>query len=132
MSYMLQNNLFCCPHYLEQRCGSETEEWKMKVDVNNGTVLIFSGWENHLKRSKTEGLKWKDRSDPSHRETTINIGLRREREHCLTTCSCPGGGKGTRDNLAENSLIVSSKSSCLAVRNWTSRLKNRRTKKKIK
>lgn len=57
LSYMSQNSLFGYPHYLEQCRGSETEEWKMKVDVYYGAVLIFSGWENHLKRTKAEGLK---------------------------------------------------------------------------
>lgn len=64
------------------------------------------------------------------RETRTDRGGLTEGEETiecfLTTCSCPGGGKGTRDNLAENSLIVSSKSACLAGRNWTRRLGDKR------
>lgn len=48
------------------------------------------------------------------------------RECFLTTWSCPGGGKGTRDSLAENSFIISSKSACLAGRRCTRRLTRRR------
>lgn len=50
----------------------------------------------------------------------------------LTTCSWPGGGRGTRDSLAENSLIVSSKSACLAGRSWTRRLGEGMRKKEEK
>lgn len=48
------------------------------------------------------------------------------RECFLTTWSCPGGGKGTRDSLAENSFIISSNSVCLAGRRYTRRLTRRR------
>lgn len=95
----------------------------MQVEVNHRPVLILLWWKNHLKGTKVETLQHRNTSylkaDP---KAKMCPKLNRGKEYFLTTCSCPGGGKGTRESLAENSFIISSKSDCLAGRNWTRRL----------
>lgn len=103
----------------------------MQVDVNNRAVLILLGWKNDLKRTKAEGLTHRNIRRVRIREKkSRDIKQVNKNRYFLTTWSCPGGGKGTSESLAENSLIVSSKSDCLACRNSTRRLRVRREEMK--
>lgn len=126
-------------NHLQQRCVAEEEEREMQVDVYDGSVLVLPGWENHLEGTEAERLREKKqqckrsrcvqcrRQSPKQQSGHKIKGS--DKKLCVfrTTCSCPGGGMGTKDSLAENSFIVSSKSACLVGRSSTRRLKTRET-----
>ena len=42
--------------YLQQCCVREAQEWKMQVDVDDWSVLILPGGQDHLKGTEAERL----------------------------------------------------------------------------